>query len=675
MRSKNLFLLFIAVWASLSAQAQFAEPVHFTTSTRQVSPTRLEVTFKGTIDAGWHVYSTDLEGGPTPATFTLEEHEGVALDGKLKAGAGEKQTFDPIFNMPVRYFEGAATFTQNLKITQPKYKVKGFLEYGACNDQNCLPPTQVEFATTGESPQLEAKAADTPDRDQPAASANTPQPEETPAADTLNSQLSTLHSQLDSLWWQPSVETLKACGDTAPASRGLLMVFLLGLLGGLIALVTPCVWPVIPMTVSFFLHRSEDRRRALREAILYGLSIVVIYVGLGLLISLLWPTGANGLNALGTNAIFNLFICLLLVVFAASFLGGFELTLPSSWNNKANAKADTTSGVVSIFFMALTLVLVSFSCTGPIIGFLLAGLSTMGEVLTAVVGMLGFAIALALPFMLFALFPSWMKKLPKSGGWMNTVKVVLGFIELAFALKFFSVADLAYGWHLLDREVFLSLWIVIFALLGCYLLGWLRLPGDAPSDHTSVPRFFLALISLAFAVYMMPGLWGAPLKAISAFSPPLYTQDFRLDRQSVESEFRDYEAGMSHALGQKKPVLLDFTGYGCVNCRKMEQAVWNDSRVQSVLKDKYVLVSLYVDDKTPLPERMTVTENGRERTLRTVGDKWSYLQRMKFGAQTQPFYVLVDNNGQPLNRSYGYDESVPRFLKFLQEGLERFGNE
>ena len=663
--AKTLLLLCLAVCISLSAGAQLADPVHFTTATRQLSDNRLEVTFRATIDDGWHVYSTDLDGGPTPATFTLEEHEGVALDGNLKAGAGEKQEFDPVFNMPVRYFERSATFTQRLKITAPKYKVKGYLEYGACNDQSCLPPTQVEFSTTGEVKQPEPEAAAQP-ATVPAA------PDSTAAADTLGSQPVTLVSPSDSLWWQPSADVLKAYGDTAPASRGLLMVFLLGLLGGLIALITPCVWPVIPMTVSFFLHRSDDRRRALREALLYGLAIVVIYVGLGLLVTLLWPTGSNGLNALSTNAVFNLFLCVLLVVFAASFLGGFELTLPSSWNNKANAKADTSSGLVSIFFMALTLVLVSFSCTGPIIGFLLAGLSTTGEVLSATVGMLGFALALALPFVLFALFPSWLKKMPKSGGWMNTVKVVLGFIELAFALKFFSVADLAYGWHLLDREVFLALWIVIFALLGAYLLGWLRLPGDEPADHTSVPRFFLALISLAFAVYMVPGLWGAPLKAISAFSPPLYTQDFRLDRQSVEAEFRDYEAGMSYALAQGKPVLLDFTGFGCVNCRKMEQAVWNDSRVQSVLKDKYVLISLYVDDKTPLPRRLEVTENGRQRTLRTVGDKWSYLQRTKFGAQTQPFYVLVDNAGRPLNRSYGYDESVSRFLDFLHQGLENY---
>ena len=424
------------------------------------------------------------------------------------------------------------------------------------------------------------------------------------------------------------------------------------------------------MTVSFFLKRNKSRSKAIREALTYGASIIVIYVAVGLAVTLI--SGPSALNALSTNAWFNVFLALLLVVFAASFFGAFELTLPASWTTKMDQKSESTTGLLSIFFMAFTLVLVSFSCTGPIIGFLLVALSTQESIVAPTIGMLGFAIGLAVPFALFALFPSLLKSAPKSGGWMNQVKVVLGFVELAFALKFFSVADLAYGWHLLDREVFVSLWIVIFALLGIYLLGWLKFPHDDDDRRTSVPRFILALASLSFAVYMVPGLWGAPLKAISAFAPPMYTQDFNLYGGSVEAKFRDYDEGMAFARQAGKPVMVDFTGFGCVNCRKMEAAVWTDPQVQDLLNKEYVLISLYVDDKTPLAEPITVTENGQQRILRTVGDKWSYLQRTKVGANTQPCYVLLTADGKPLEGLRSYDEDIEKYMKFLRSGLENY---
>ena len=467
------------------------------------------------------------------------------------------------------------------------------------------------------------------------------------------------------------VDELNGFGETV-AQRDLswLYVFGMGFVWGLLALFTPCVWPIIPMTVSFFLKRSKDRRKGVRDACTYGASIVVIYVTLGLAVTALF--GANALNALSTNAVFNIFFCLLLVVFAASFLGAFEITLPSRWSNAVDSKAEQTTGLLSIFLMAFTLSLVSFSCTGPIIGFLLVEVSTTGSIVGPAIGMLGFALALALPFTLFALFPSWLKSMPRSGGWMNVIKVTLGFIELAFALKFLSVADLAYGWGILDRETFLALWIALFGLLGLYLLGKIKFAHDDEETRIGVTRFFCALASLAFAIYMVPGLWGAPLKAVSAFAPPLQTQDFNLYTDEVHAQFTDYDQGMAYARQQGKPVMLDFTGYGCVNCRKMELSVWTDPEVRTLINDDYVLITLYVDDKTPLPQPMRVVENGAERTLRTVGDKWSYLQRTKFGANAQPFYVLVDNEGRPLNHSYSYDEDVQKYVQFLETGLENY---
>ena len=599
--------------------------------------------------------------------------------GSLKGGPGAKTMQDPIFEMPVTFYEGHATFTQRVELLDKNYELKGYLKYGACNDENCLPPTSVDAklkGADGPAPTAESKAeaeAAATDGTLPTTADSAVSTTTTDSATTV--QVQPLDSAATQALWTPVIKELKNFGTGGAddvTGKPWYYIFFLGFVGGLVALFTPCVWPIIPMTVSFFLKRSGNRRKGIRDAITYGVSIVVIYVALGLIITSLF--GANALNDLSTNAIFNILFFLMLVVFAASFFGGFEITLPSKWGDAVDSKAEKTTGLLSIFLMAFTLSLVSFSCTGPIIGFLLVEVSTSGgSALAPTIGMLGFAIALALPFTLFALFPTWLKSAPKSGGWLNNVKVVLGFLELAFALKFFSVADLAYGWHLLDRETFLALWIVIFTLLGIYLLGAIKFPHDDEDErHTSVPRFFLALISLAFAVYMVPGLWGAPVKAVSAFAPPMSTQDFNLDPVKIEAKFTDYEAGMAYARQTGKPVMVDFTGHGCVNCRKMELAVWHDAKVRDLLTKDYVLISLYVDEKAPLPEPIEVQENGQTTTLRTIGDKWSYLQRSKFGANAQPFYVLLDNNGKPLNTSYSYDEDVDKFVSFLKTGLDNY---
>ena len=654
--------------AVLTAEAQMQDPVHFRSELKRISDTEAELLFQATIDDGWHVYSTDLgKGGPISATFHADRMEGAQTVGTLKARGKEMKQFDKMFGMEVRYFEQTVTFVQKVRFTKPQYDISCYVEYGACSDQMCLPPSSAELKAKGKG--IEVKEPAKPDTSLIAQ----------PQLPTIGKD-SALTSKKDSVLaakdlWNPVIEELQTIGNKniTDASVSWWMIFLEGLLGGFLALFTPCVWPIIPMTVSFFLKRNKERTKAIREATTYGLSIVVIYVLLGLAVTLLF--GASALNALSTNAVFNIFFALLLVVFAASFFGAFELTLPASWTNKMDQKSESTTGLLSIFLMAFTLALVSFSCTGPIIGFLLVAVSTQGSILAPTIGMLGFAIALAIPFTLFALFPSLLKSAPKSGGWMNTIKVVLGFIELAFALKFLSVADLAYGWHLLDREVFLSLWIVIFGLLGAYLLGWIRFPHDDEGHRTNVPQFFLALASLAFTIYMVPGLWGAPCKVISAFTPPMNTQDFNLYQGSVEARFTDYEQGMAAAQAEGKPVIIDFTGFGCVNCRKMEAAVWSDPQVADILNNQYVLISLYVDDKTPLPQPIEIEENGQQRTLRTVGDKWSYLQRTKFGANAQPFYVLLDNEGHPLAPSRSYDEDIPAYLQFLRQGLSRYSHQ
>ena len=630
------------------AFAQMLEPVKWTQELKMVSENEAELVFNATIEEGWHLYTTDVPAdGPMPAALRVDVMEGVELDGELQSVGDVHTEYDAMFEMNVNYFSNAGSFVQRLKIADPEnYRFEGLLEGQSCTEGACMPV---------ESPFSYSKGA---------AAAT----EETAAAEEEVAVANPL--------WTPVIDQLNEAGNQAAedagASKSLLAIFIAGFVGGLVALFTPCVWPIIPMTVSFFLKRSKnDKKKGIRDAWLYGASIVVIYVILGLAVTLIF--GASALNALSTNAVFNILFFLMLVVFAASFFGAFEITLPASWSNAVDSKAENTTGLLSIFLMAFTLTLVSFSCTGPIIGFLLVEVSTSGNIIGPAIGMLGFAIALALPFTLFAMFPSWLKSMPKSGNWMNVIKVTLGFLELAFALKFLSVADLAYGWHILDRETFLSLWIMIFALLGFYLLGKIKFPHDEEEDDkVGVTRFFLALISLAFAVYMVPGLWGAPLRAISAFAPPATTQDFVLNKDEMKTHFLDYEEGMAYAKKAGKPVLLDFTGHGCVNCRKMENAVWIDQNVKQIIDNDYVLISLYVDEKAPLSEHITVMENGKERTLRTVGDKWSYLQRIKFGANAQPFYVLVDNEGMPLNQSYSYDENVNKYIDFLKTGLKNY---
>ena len=688
MRKIISFLLLSFVVYAL--QAQIKDPVKFKTELTPLSDTEAEVVFTAAIDKGWHVYSTDLgDGGPISATFNIDNKSGVELLGKLKPVGKEVATFDKLFEMKVRYFENTAKFVQKVKFTGGAYAIEGYLEYGACDDESCLPPTQVPFKFSGvakagnaaatkteqsKAEQPEQKVVDKADKKEEAtsvASKDSSAMMELVPATTTEAATDIQPAVASSELWKPVISDLQALGEEhGQEDMSWIYIFITGFLGGLLALFTPCVWPIIPMTVSFFLKRSKDKKKGIRDAWTYGASIIVIYVALGLAITLIF--GASALNALSTNAIFNILFFLMLVIFAASFFGAFEIRLPSKWGNAVDSKAESTTGLLSIFLMAFTLSLVSFSCTGPIIGFLLVQVSTTGSVVAPAIGMLGFAIALALPFTLFALFPSWLKSMPKSGGWMNVIKVTLGFLELAFALKFLSVADLAYGWRLLDRETFLALWIVIFALLGFYLLGKIKFPHDDDDNKVGVTRFFMALISLAFAVYMVPGLWGAPLKAVSAFAPPMQTQDFNLYKNEVHAKFDDYDLGMEYARLNGKPVMLDFTGYGCVNCRKMEAAVWTDPKVSDLINNDYVLITLYVDNKTPLTEPVKIIENGTERTLRTVGDKWSYLQRVKFGANAQPFYVLLDNQGKPLNKSYAYNEDIPKYIEFLQTGLENY---
>ena len=672
--------------------AQMMEPVKFTSTLKTNNTAEAEIVFSGTIDNGWHVYSTNLgNDGPIEATFHVNKLEGAELVGPLTPRGKEISEYDNMFGMKLRYFEKNVQFVQKVKFTKPQYNIDAYLEYGACNDEMCMPPTEVSIVKSGKSPAVAAdnskeKDAEKKAEEEAAKEETEKATEAEEAGNTAAEADSVLTSQADSTvsaassdsdLWASSVAELRALGnEDNMANRSWLYLLMMGFVGGLLAVAMPCIWPIIPMTVSFFLKRAkDDKQKGIRDAITYGLSIIVIYLTLGLLVTGLF--GSDTLNAMSTNAVFNIFLFLLLVVFALSFFGWFEIKLPDKWANAVDSKATNTSGLLSIFLMAFTLVLVSFSCTAPIIGLLLVETTTSGNWIAPAVGMLGFALALALPFTLFALFPSWLKQAPKSGSWMNTLKVVLGFIELAFALKFFSVADLAYGWHLLDREVFLSLWIVIFGLLGLYLIGKLKFQSDEIGGDINKPMPVLCimggLVSLAFAVYMIPGLWGAPCKAVSAFAPPMNTQDFNLNTKVVEAQYTNYEEGLAAAAAQGKPVLIDFTGFGCVNCRKMEAAVWTDPRVSSKLTKDYVLISLFVDDKTPLKEPMEVTDdNGSKKTLRTVGAKWSWLQSHKYGANAQPFYVAVDAQGHPLTAARSYDEDIAKYIDFLDEGINKF---
>ena len=671
-RMKRLVMSLLVGLMVLVAQGQMVNPVHFSSQLKKLKGNEGEIVFSATVDDGWHVYSTDMgNDGPISATFNVVKMEGAEPVGKLQPRGNIIKQYDKMFGMELRFFEKKAQFVQKIRFTKPQYVIDCYLEYGACNDEMCLPPTEVAFKASSNL----------------TAPSNLPQKgeanEEAPSNLTAPSNLPQKGEAIDSAEITQNTQELDSAAVTTPLplegmgeavgmgeASSLLYILLMGFVGGLLAVLMPCIWPIIPMTVSFFLKRAKsDRKKGLRDALTYGASIVVIYLALGLLVTVLF--GSDTLNAMSTNAVFNVFLFILLVVFALSFFGWFEIKLPSRWADAVDDKATTTSGYISIFLMAFTLVLVSFSCTAPIIGLLLVETATTGNWLAPALGMLGFAVALALPFTLFALFPSWLQQAPKSGSWMNMLKVVLGFIELAFALKFLSVADLAYGWHILDREVFLSLWIVIFGLLGAYLCGWLKFQTDEIGGelHKPMPVACImgGLVSLAFAVYMIPGLWGAPCKAVSAFAPPMYTQDFNLNSKVVEARFRDYDEALAAAKRENKPILVDFTGFGCVNCRKMEAAVWTDPQVADMLTNDYVLVSLYVDDKTPLAEPVEVSDGqGGTRTLRTIGAKWSELQRSRFGTNAQPYYVILDSDGKQLAPGRGYDEDVAAFVKFLK---------
>ena len=705
---KKALLTWICLVIVLAVKAQMVDPVHFKAELKTGNGAEAEIVFHATIDQGWHVYSTEIgEDGPIEATFNVVKMEGAELVGKLVPKGNVIKKMDKLFGMELKYFEGEATFVQKIRFTKPEYDIDCYLEYGACSDASCMPPSEVALKQSGKSPVISEKgkvnnvkfatAAEPASAESPnLASVAVIDSASVAASDSasvksLSSHLSPLTSETD--LWEPVVDELRSLGSGEDlAEKSLWWLLLMGFLAGLAAVCMPCIWPIIPMSVSFFLKRAKDqttpgpsysggeaRRRGIRDAITYGLSIMVIYVGLGLLVTAIF--GSDTLNSLSTSAVFNVFLFLLLVIFACSFFGWFEIKLPDSWANSVDTKASQTSGLVSIFLMAFTLVLVSFSCTGPIIGMLLVQTTTTGNWLAPAIGMFAFALALALPFTIFAMFPSWLKSAPKSGSWMTTIKVVLGFIELAFSLKFLSVADLTYGWHILDREVFLSLWIVIFAMLGAYLVGWLKFQEDEIGGNLHKPMpvvcILAGMLSFAFSVYMVPGLWGAPCKAVSAFAPPISTQDFNLSEKVIEAEFNDYESGMATARSKGKPVFLDFTGFGCVNCREMEGTVWADPRVSGKLKNDYVLISLYVDDKTPLKEPIVVTDaQGNEKTLRTVGAKWSYLQSHKFGANAQPFYVAVDPfTGKPLTGSRGHNKDVSAYVDFLNQGLRNFNQE
>ncbi len=689
---KKLVITMWLVLTALAVQAQILTPVKWKIKLDDSGTPEKAIVFTATADKGWHLYDMNLpEGGPVSTSFTFETLKGAELIGTPVSSVQPTTVYDELFAMNLRWYPGTVSFTQKIKVTDPAaFKVEGEVEFMACNDETCLPPERIDFAfdkknirmdgaaataaaATGETAAADATAepSDTANLAEKVAERTLADPDAaSPSAGGTPAQASALTDR--PALWAPVIDQLKSFGDTTVSATDTswLFIFFAGFLGGLIALLTPCVWPMIPMTVSFFLKRTKDRKKAIRDALTYGLSIIVIYLVMGLLITGIF--GASALNDLSTNAIFNIIFFLLLVVFAVSFLGAFELVLPASWTNKLDSKADSTTGILSIFFMSFTLVLVSFSCTGPIIGTLLVQAASMGSAVGPAIGMFGFALALSIPFSLFAIFPNMLQSMPKSGGWLNSVKVVLGFLELALALKFLSVADLAYGWRLLDREVFIVLWIVIFMLLGSYLLGKLKFSHDSDLPYVSVPRLFMAIISFAFAVYMVPGLWGAPLKAISAFAPPLYTQDFNLYDNEVHAAFDDYESGMAYAKKVNKPVMIDFSGFGCVNCRKMEASVWTDPKVKQLLENDYVLITLMVDDKTKLPHPIEIEEHGKTRKLKTIGDKWSYLQRSKFGANAQPFYILLNDEGEPLGPSYAFNEDVSKYIQFLQNGLKQF---
>ncbi|MEN9920105.1 MAG: hypothetical protein RL662_2541 [Bacteroidota bacterium] len=666
MNKRLLTLLFIF---SIFACKLIADPVSWKISLVDKGNGEIELVAAASIEAGWHLYDTQIpDGGPYPTSISIDDVKGATPVGSFNASNSKLiKEFDKVFEMQVGYYDRSATFVQRFKITdKSKFVLKGDVRAQACNDRECTPPIPIDFAFSAKDlPTTVTVSAENKDVATPT--------EDTIATTAIDSTTAITNTSAENTdLWTPVINEVKAFGAVGDLSnKSVLGILFWGFIGGLLALITPCVWPIIPMTVSFFLKRNKaNKNKAIKEAITYGLAIILIYLTLGLLITGLF--GAGALNKLSTNLFFNLFLFILLLVFAASFFGAFEIVLPASWTSKIDSKADSTSGFISIFFMAFTLVLVSFSCTGPIIGTLLVEAASSGSIVAPALGMFAFALALAIPFALFAIFPSWLEGMPKSGGWLNSVKVILGFLEIALALKFLSIADMTNKWGILDREVFLVLWIVIFALLGMYLLGKIKFSHDSGSKYVSVPRVFLAILSLSFAMYMIPGLWGAPLKAISAFAPLPKTQDFSLYDGDVHAKFEDYEEGMEYARKNNKPVIVDFSGFGCVNCRKMEAAVWTDPRVKNILDNDYVLITLMVDDKEKLPQIIEKEENGKTSKLKTIGDKWSYLQRHKFGTNSQPYYVLLDASGNPIGPSYAYDENIDKYLTFLKTGLDNF---
>lgn len=653
----TLLISFVA-FASSDCFSQIYNPVKWTSSINMTSDKEGKITFVANIESGWHIYGLNLpSGGPQSTSFEFSKINGAELVGDITPSTPAREEIDEMFALKLTWWETSVTFTQKFRLL-PNSKGASFagnIIYMACAAKRCNSPTKEPFDLNVGAPTI-TNIEDENKATKPAIKFN------------LSQNKSQNEDETNNIWAPVKFDNTDSDHDSS-----FLYIFIWGFLGGLLALMTPCVWPMIPLTVSFFMKRSGSRRKSVIDAVIYGGAIIIIYLTLGLAITLIF--GAGKLNELATNAVFNLIFFAMLVVFAISFFGAFDIKLPSKWSNKMDSKAERTTGLISIFFMAFTLALVSFSCTGPIIGTLLVEAATNNNIAGPAIGMGAFALALAIPFALFAIFPTMLKEMPRSGSWLNSVKVVLGFLELALALKFLSVADLAYGWHILDREIFLALWIVIFALLGFYLLGKLRFSHDAPVEYVGITRFFLAMISFAMTIYLIPGLWGAPLKGVSAFVPPLYTQDFNLYDTSHATTFDDYEEGMKYAADHNMPVLIDFSGYGCVNCRKMEGAVFDTPAVKGLLKENFVVITLMVDDKTDLPQPINVIENDKQILLETVGDKWSFLQRYKFAASIQPYYVILNNAGQPMAKPYYYDENVDSFINWLSGGLNNYEKE
>ena len=633
----------------IGISAQMLDPIKWSSHISLNTETDGEISFVAEIENGWHLYGLQLpDGGPRPTNFIFNKLEGVELIGGVIPSRQPIESFDKSFNLQLNWWDTSVTFRQQFKITEKNgYAIEGFISYQGCNDSSCMAPQKEAFSFSAGTIASEI-------------------------SENHNAPIATDTDNEDNNWWKPielpQGENINENQSVASSSWWHILIW--GFIGGLVALLTPCVWPMIPLTVSFFLKKNGSKAKSIRDAAIYGSAIVIIYLVLGLAITIIF--GASKLNDLATNAVFNLMFFALLVIFAISFFGAFDIKLPSKWSNSMDNKAERTTGLISIFFMAFTLVLVSFSCTGPIIGTLLVEAASIGNISGPAIGMAGFAFALAIPFTLFAIFPSWLKEMPRSGGWLNSVKVVLGFLELALSLKFLSVADLAYGWGILNREVFVSLWVVIFSLLGLYLLGKIRFSHDSPLEHISILRFFMAMISLSFAIYLVPGLWGAPLKSVSAFVPPLHTQDFNLYAGGQFQEFDDYDKGMAYAAENNRPVLIDFSGHGCVNCRKMEGAVFDTPEISSAIKENFVLIKLMVDDKQLLNTPIEVTENGKNITLETVGEKWSYLQRHKFKANSQPYYIVLDNEGNAMTVPAYYDEDVDKFASWLKHGADEY---